>query len=668
MKFYYNGRLTTAVFTIFWTATSAHAAPTITLPLSAFTSSVESDKAAIYYPNTSNSTPIVLGNDGSPAGGFHTWSFPSDSSPSQMTELNFKYTGRTKLVEFVYNLGGKDVIVTLSQSDSLLRFFDSVSVSELPVMGGRKKIWGDFSSWCFWKSAEGHQYFYLFGKKIVSLFLIREGQKSGIEVLEIQSFPVPIEAKTCIVSYKTSFVYFGGDSGILYTFPALESITIPENIAELGKAPDEINGLAIYSGNLSNDYLLVALKESLNIYSASNFTLLGSATFSDELELGDIALYQPAFGTAYPDGILAFTAETDTGKAFPKYETDPNGSDGDDPAIWIAPGNSTENSRIITTTKSELGAGFGVFDLTGKKLQTMAAEEPNNVDVIYDFPVGNRTADLVFAACRGDNTLCLCEITSSGELISIPGGTQPTTVEDFDVYGSCVYRSYISGKQYLFVNSKTSEYLQFELTSTVDGTLNTTLVRTFMGGNGGQVEGCVADDENGFLILGEEPYGLWRYDAEPNGTDEGYLIDHVNTGGNLIADVEGVTLIYGETSTDGYIFVSCQGVSAYNVYQRAHPNEYVMTFSIIAGSVDGVTNTDGITAVGTSLGSIFPRGLIVVHDDVNEESNGTASSEAAFKLVDLGDVLDAGVTKHMGLLGSVNQGWNPRDRLSKHNT
>jgi 3-phytase len=306
-------------------------------------------------------------------------------------------------------------------------------------------------------------------------------------------------------------VYFGGDSGILYTFPALESTTIPENIAELGKAPDEINGLAIYSGNLSNDYLLVALKESLNIYSASNFTLLGSATFSDEVELGDIALYQSAFGTAYPDGILAFAAKMDVGKEFrmssiselftslslkpnksfeprqetckyctpattlstcpqvqnctlngfctslttcdcfngfngtscesikcpnscsshgtcvsagvcsctepwggpdcsfllvqAKYETDPNGSDGDDPAIWIAPGNSTENSRIITTTKSELGAGFGVFDLTGKKLQTMAAEEPNNVDVIYGFPVGNRTADLVFAACRGDNTL-----------------------------------------------------------------------------------------------------------------------------------------------------------------------------------------------------------------------------------------------------------------------
>lgn len=86
------------------------------------------------------------------------------------------------------------------------------------------------------------------------------------------------------------------------------------------------------------------------------------------------------------------------------YETDENGGDGDDPAIWIAPGD-TGNSRIITTTKSVLGAGFGVFDLTGKKLQTVEAAEPNNVDVIYGFRAGNRTVDLVFAACRGDDTL-----------------------------------------------------------------------------------------------------------------------------------------------------------------------------------------------------------------------------------------------------------------------
>lgn len=87
-----------------------------------------------------------------------------------------------------------------------------------------------------------------------------------------------------------------------------------------------------------------------------------------------------------------------------KYETEANGGDGDDPAIWIH-ATRPDQSKIITTTKSEEGEGFGVFDLQGKLLQHLAAEEPNNVDIIYNFTVGNRRVDLAYAACRGDNTL-----------------------------------------------------------------------------------------------------------------------------------------------------------------------------------------------------------------------------------------------------------------------
>jgi 3-phytase len=87
-----------------------------------------------------------------------------------------------------------------------------------------------------------------------------------------------------------------------------------------------------------------------------------------------------------------------------KYETEANGGDGDDPAVWIHP-TRPDQSHIITTTKSDEGEGFGVFNLQGKLLQRLQAEEPNNVDIIYNFTVGNRRTDLAFAACRGDNTL-----------------------------------------------------------------------------------------------------------------------------------------------------------------------------------------------------------------------------------------------------------------------
>lgn len=88
----------------------------------------------------------------------------------------------------------------------------------------------------------------------------------------------------------------------------------------------------------------------------------------------------------------------------PVAETEAIGGDGDDPAIWLSSINAAA-SRIVTTTKSEEDAGLNVFDLQGKLLQTMAAGEPNNVDVIYAFVAGNRTVDLVYAACRADNTL-----------------------------------------------------------------------------------------------------------------------------------------------------------------------------------------------------------------------------------------------------------------------
>jgi 3-phytase len=87
-----------------------------------------------------------------------------------------------------------------------------------------------------------------------------------------------------------------------------------------------------------------------------------------------------------------------------KYETEANGGDGDDPAIWIHP-IRPDQSKIITTTKSAEGEGFGVFNLEGKLLQTLTAEKPNNVDVIYNFTAGSRKVDLAYAACRGDNTL-----------------------------------------------------------------------------------------------------------------------------------------------------------------------------------------------------------------------------------------------------------------------
>ncbi|KAL5324575.1 hypothetical protein ACEPPN_009121 [Leptodophora sp. 'Broadleaf-Isolate-01'] len=726
----------------------------IDLPISAKTPAVESDNSAVYH---SSSSPLLLGNDGSAAiGGFHIWSLDS-SSP--LKEISSKATGRSKLVATVYGIAEKDLIITISQPNNILQVFDVDGFQEIEEAA--KPSIGDWSALCTWKSPKsGTQYFYLFGKKQVVQYMIRADKT--LEIVEIQTFNLPVEASSCAVSSHNGRVYFSGDdSKTIYGFKTEESVIAP-TITTFFEAADDVTGLVVYAGK-SSDYLFVAQKDLVAVYTG-RFRLVGTMKLSgaEDIEVQGLGVLQ-AKTADYPAGTLTYAIEDEDGKAFgvsslesalkslkieantvydpkvackdcvettcnecslsgfcekkrsgttcscfagfagascksfictdncsghgecvganeckceagwgglhcsfllvePKLETDANGGDGDDPAIWISP-ISPEQSRIVTTTKSEQGAGLGVFDLSGTLLQTLPAGEPNNVDMIYNFTLGSgRTVDLAFAACREDNTLCLFEMSSNGSLSNIAGGIQ-SVISDYDVYGSCSYRSPQTGVQYLFVNSKTAEYLQYSLTSDASGTLSTTLVRQFPAGSGGQVEGCVTDEANSFIFVGEEPEGLWRYDAEPTDpTPAGYKVASVSTypdhkTGNLYSDVEGVTLIPGKKPSEGFLMVSCQGVSGYNVYERAPPHKFVETFTITNskdGKVDHVTNTDGIAAVGNRLNEMFPVGLIVVHDDANELAGGGTAEEASFKLVSLADVLSE------ELLASVDTEWNPR--------
>lgn len=139
------------------------------------------------------------------------------------------------------------------------------------------------------------------------------------------------------------------------------------------------------------------------------------------------------------------------------------------------------------------------------------------------------------------------------------------------------------------------------------------------------------------------PLGLWRYGAEPE-DDAAHAFQISKVGdGHTYGDVEGVTLVEGPTSSQGFISVSHQGVSAYNVYRRAAPHNFVETFIITENAEKGigaVSNTDGVAAVGMALGIEFPYGLlVVVNDDANELPEGGTSDETSFKVVSLEEVL-----------------------------
>jgi 3-phytase len=137
----------------------------------------ESDNTDFIY----GKSPLLVVNDGSAAdGGFRSFSF---SNASSFPEKSHQTTGRSKIAVAVHNVGGRDLIVNIPAPDSLIRVFDAESGKK--VESNDKKQLGDWSTACVWRSQNsGESYIYLFGKKMVVQFLIRNNKKR-IEILEV---------------------------------------------------------------------------------------------------------------------------------------------------------------------------------------------------------------------------------------------------------------------------------------------------------------------------------------------------------------------------------------------------------------------------------------------------------------------------------------------------
>jgi 3-phytase len=246
-----------------------------------------------------------------------------------------------------------------------------------------------------------------------------------------------------------------------------------------------------------------------------------------------------------------------------------------------------------------------VFDLAGKRIQEISAGvRPNNIDVIYGFPIHGGPVDLAVAATRaeGKQGVGIWRIdaanrrlveTTSGPAFTVFGGTEP--------YGTCVYRSPRDQAFYIFANNKKGKVEQYRLDSLSEGAARTTLVRSF--GVGSQTEGCVADDDLGVFYLSEETVGIWKFSAEPDGGSEGVLIAKIGEHG-LTADVEGLTLYRGARDT-GYLIASSQGSGDFKVFERAGSNRFVATISL------GLADVDGLDVVAVPTSARFPRGLFV---------------------------------------------------------
>ena len=295
-------------------------------------------------------------------------------------------------------------------------------------------------------------------------------------------------------------------------------------------------------------------------------------------------------------------------------ETEPtprgkNDDSADDPAIWINPSN-VEESVVIGTDKK---GGLATYNLNGQLLNYYPVGKMNNCDLRYGFVLGADTIDILAASNRSSHSLSLYKISEGGVLDSIHNRTIKSEMTD-DVYGLCMYKSPVTGKYFVFMNSKAGEVEQWELLAK-DQLVDAKLVRSFSVET--QTEGMVADDSVAVLYLGEENAGIYKFDAEPGGSNKGKLIAlSSEENENIRYDIEGLT-IYPTDSVNGYLIASSQGNYSYAVFERQGDNKYLGSFRIIGGEIDGVEETDGIDVTNVPVGKDYPKGMFVVQDGYN---------------------------------------------------
>lgn len=323
--------------------------------------------------------------------------------------------------------------------------------------------------------------------------------------------------------------------------------------------------------------------------------------------------------------------------AYGEVETTPVGSTGDaadDMAVWVHP-TDPSLSVVIGTDKR---AALEVYDLSGRRIQRIAmAEAPNNVDLRFGFPLGGQSVDLVGTAGRGMRFFRVDP--AARRLVEVTVRPFPSP---FYEEGFCLYRSSVSARFYAFTGAPDGRVAQWELIERA-GLVDARRVRAWDVGSA--VEGCVADDELGRLYVGEEEVGIWEYGAEPDAqTFVRALVDRTGPGGHLVADVEGLAIVY-QPGGRGYLVASSQGDNSFVVYRRRAGHAFLGKLQVGAGrAADGCSDTDGIEAVAAYLGPAFPSGIFVCQDGQNTAPGSFGRQN--FKFVGLEQVLGA-----MGMRG-----------------
>ncbi|MDT0595174.1 phytase [Glaciecola petra] len=297
-------------------------------------------------------------------------------------------------------------------------------------------------------------------------------------------------------------------------------------------------------------------------------------------------------------------ADTANVLAYPaKVETTPVVSSddaADDPTIWIHP-NDKSKSLIVGTDKQK---GLGVYDLQGQLVQFVEHGRPNNVDLRQRVSLDGESVDLVAFSDRSDNTVGLATIDESGITIVGSFGVKE------EPYGFCLGQH--TDQLFAIVTYKDGLLEQYKFGEYIKDTPSLVFSYQF----DSQLEGCVMDDTNGRLFVGEENHGVWALNPSTGQVD---LVDVIDGQNGIVADVEGMDIYHARAGNSGLLFVSSQGNDSFATYALEPPYRFVDRFRVNAtDAIDGAQETDGLAVTSTPLPG-FPSGLLVVQDGFNDD-------------------------------------------------
>ena len=418
----------------------------------------------------------------------------------------------------------------------------------------------------------------------------------------------------------------------------LDSLSLPNSDGNHPTGTDNIEGLA-FGPKLADG------TQSIILVSDNNF---GSTQFTQILTLSaDVVPTATPIVETRPalldDGSLPFSQRADA----------------DDPAIYV---NSTDSSKSLVVTSVKNG-GLRIYDLAGNLLQTINPSNPdiryNNIDLQYGFTLGGEKVDIAVASDRNNDKLAIFKInpnSTNGNFLenitdssaatifqNVPFAT-PYSASTRSAYGLAIYRSPVTNDYYVFTSRRqTGDVAQLKLVDKGNGKIGYEVVRSFTipspttAGASAQTEGMVADQETGFLYIGQEDVGIWKFDAEPNGGSTGKLIEKVKAEGgkNLTNDVEGLTIYYGKNGT-GYLLASSQGDNTFATYTREGNNDFLGRFAVgNNGGIDSVQESDGADVINLPLGPNFPYGVFITQDGANDPATIVSGENISsnFKLV-----------------------------------